>query len=58
MAEHGFTGAFNDELADAARLTAGGGASLFVVGGRGRALIEERGLRPAWRPTCRPMPAL
>ncbi len=48
MAEHGFTGAFNDQLADAARLGRGGGELLFVVGGRGQALIEERGLSPAF----------
>ena len=44
MAEHGFTGAFNDQLTDAA----GNRAALFVVGSRGRGLIEERGLTPAW----------
>jgi F-type H+-transporting ATPase subunit gamma len=44
MAEHGFTGAFNDQLAEAA----GNRAALFVVGSRGRGLIEERGLTPAW----------
>jgi F-type H+-transporting ATPase subunit gamma len=46
MAEHGFTGAFNDELADAA-----GSASdeaLFVIGSRGRVLLEERGRTPIW----------
>jgi F-type H+-transporting ATPase subunit gamma len=48
MAEHGFTGAFNDELVDAARRAMRGGEALFVVGSRGRILIEERGLSPAW----------
>jgi F-type H+-transporting ATPase subunit gamma len=48
MAEHGFTGAFNDQLADAARGAMVGGEALFVVGSRGRAVIEERGLAPAW----------
>ena len=48
MAEHGFTGAFNDELVDAAGLAMSGGEALFVVGSRGRNLIEERGLRPDW----------
>ncbi len=48
MAEHGFVGAFNEEMADAASTTARGGEALFVVGSRGRALIEERGLSPAW----------
>jgi F-type H+-transporting ATPase subunit gamma len=45
MAEHGFTGAFNDQLADALDERA---EALFVVGARGRALIEERGLSPAF----------
>jgi F-type H+-transporting ATPase subunit gamma len=48
MAEHGFTGAFNDELVCAARLAMGGGEALFVVGSRGRVLAEEGGLTPAW----------
>ena len=48
MAEHGFVGAFNEELAQAASSAIGGGAALFVVGSRGLALIEERGLSPAW----------
>lgn len=48
MTEHGFTGAFNDQLFDAARRAMSGGEALFVVGSRGRALIEEHGLTPAW----------
>jgi F-type H+-transporting ATPase subunit gamma len=48
MAEHGFSGAFNDELVDAARRAMDGREALFVVGSRGRALIEECGLTPAW----------
>ncbi|HSA80305.1 MAG TPA: F0F1 ATP synthase subunit gamma [Geminicoccaceae bacterium] len=48
MAEHGFTGSFNDELMDAARLATSGGQAVFVVGNRGRVLLEERGLAPAW----------
>jgi F-type H+-transporting ATPase subunit gamma len=48
MAEHGFAGSFNDELADVGRVAADAGAALFVVGSRGRLLIEERGLRPDW----------
>jgi F-type H+-transporting ATPase subunit gamma len=48
MAEHGFTGAFNDQLAEAARPATSDRAALFVVGSRGRGLIEERGLTPAW----------
>jgi F-type H+-transporting ATPase subunit gamma len=47
-AEHGFTGAFNEPLVELARSTAAAGAALFVVGVRGRALIEEAGLAPAW----------
>ncbi len=46
MAEHGFTGAFNDQLADA--LAPDRDAALFVVGGRGRVSIEERGLSPTF----------
>ena len=48
MAEHGFTGAFNDELVDAAHQAMQGGEALFVIGSRGRLLIEERGLTIAW----------
>jgi len=48
MAEHGFAGAFNEELAEAARAAAGPDKALFVVGSRGRALLEEHGLGPAW----------
>ena len=46
MAEHGFTGAFNDQLADAARLESAD--TLFVIGGRGRTKLEERGFRPGF----------
>ena len=38
MAEHGFTGAFNDQLAEAARPATSDRAALFVVGSRGRGL--------------------
>jgi F-type H+-transporting ATPase subunit gamma len=48
MAEHGFTGAFNDELVDAAHRAMRGGEALFVIGSRGRLLVEEGGLTPAW----------
>jgi F-type H+-transporting ATPase subunit gamma len=48
MAEHGFTGAFNDQLVDAADCATPGSEALFVIGSRGRLLIEERGLTPAW----------
>jgi F-type H+-transporting ATPase subunit gamma len=46
--EHGFTGAFNERLVELARTAAAGGAALFVIGARGRALLEEAGLEPAW----------
>jgi F-type H+-transporting ATPase subunit gamma len=46
MAEHGFTGTFNDELADAAATSPG--EALFVIGSRGRVVIEERGGEPVW----------
>lgn len=45
-AEHGFAGAFGARLVDIA--CEAGPARLFVVGSRGRALLEERGLQPAW----------
>jgi F-type H+-transporting ATPase subunit gamma len=48
MAEHGFAGAFNEELADAARAAASPDKALFVVGSRGGALLAEHGLDPAW----------
>jgi F-type H+-transporting ATPase subunit gamma len=48
MAERGFAGAFNDELIDAARLAMKDEEALFVVGSRGRLMIEERGLTTAW----------
>jgi F-type H+-transporting ATPase subunit gamma len=48
MSEHGFSGAFNDELADAARGAIVAGEAVFVIGTRGRALFEERGVSPAW----------
>jgi F-type H+-transporting ATPase subunit gamma len=48
MAEHGFTGAFNNELVDATRRATRNPEALFVVGSRGRVLIEECGGTPAW----------
>ncbi|PWB80043.1 MAG: H(+)-transporting ATPase [Methylocystaceae bacterium] len=50
-AEQGFAGAFSERVLDAAqrRLAAAGpGASLFLVGGRGQTIAEERGLRLDW----------
>ena len=45
--EHGFVGAFAERLAKEAR-TAPPGTELWVVGGRGAALLEEAGRAPAW----------
>ncbi|MDE2561553.1 MAG: F0F1 ATP synthase subunit gamma [Sphingomonadales bacterium] len=50
--EHGFVGAFNTRIFDAAmpllELAPGGRASLVVVGGRGLAAARERGPEPDW----------
>ncbi len=43
MAEHGFTGAFNERLLHAAEERLEGGCLLFVLGRRGYALAIERG---------------
>lgn len=48
MGEHGFTGSFNDDLLEAAINSGSEGQALFVLGTRGRSLLEERGLAPAW----------
>lgn len=48
MTEHGFTGSFNDELVEAARAEDERGKALIVIGSRGRSLLQERGLEPAW----------
>jgi F-type H+-transporting ATPase subunit gamma len=47
-AEHGFTGAYNEPLVELARRAAADGAALFVVGARGRTLLEESGVAPVW----------
>lgn len=50
-AEQGFAGAFSERVLDVAqrRLAAAGqAASLFLVGGRGQAIAEERGLSVDW----------
>ena len=47
-AEQGFAGAFSERVLD----TVTGdleGAAVFLVGTRGAAVAEERGIRPAWR---------
>lgn len=48
--EHGFAGAFNERLLDRAEAELGTGALLAVVGRRGAAIAEERGLAASW--TC------
>lgn len=49
LSEHGFVGAFNEHLvARAAEELEGGGGELFVVGGRGALIAEERGLPVNW----------
>jgi F-type H+-transporting ATPase subunit gamma len=45
-AEQGFAGAFSDKILTAARRRAA--AQLFIIGSRGAALAEERGLSVAW----------
>lgn len=46
-AEQGFAGAFSERVLDAARADLEG-ATLFLVGSRGRAVAAERGLSLAW----------
>lgn len=48
VAEHGFVGAFNETLCEAARNAVAPGDALFVLGSRGAALAAERGLEIAW----------
>jgi F-type H+-transporting ATPase subunit gamma len=47
-AEQGFAGAFSERVLDAATGDLEG-AAVFLVGTRGAAVAEERGIRPAWR---------
>lgn len=47
-AEHGFVGGFNERLLAAAQERLGPKDALFVIGTRGIALAEERGLPIAW----------
>jgi len=47
--EHGFVGAFNERLVERAEADLGRqGGELFVVGGRGALVAEERGLAVSW----------
>ncbi len=46
--EHGFTGAFNELLLDRAETELRPGQKLAVIGRRGAALAEERGLAISW----------
>lgn len=46
-AEHGFAGAFSERVLDAVRSDLAG-ATVFLIGTRGIAVAEERGIRPAW----------
>ncbi|MBS0579653.1 MAG: F0F1 ATP synthase subunit gamma [Proteobacteria bacterium] len=47
-AEHGFVGAFNERLLEAAQKRLEPTDLLFVLGSRGAALALERGLNPQW----------
>ncbi|HEY0267062.1 MAG TPA: FoF1 ATP synthase subunit gamma [Rhizomicrobium sp.] len=47
MAEQGFAGTFNERLLEAVP-PASGKVELFLVGTRGAALAQERGIRPVW----------
>lgn len=46
-AEQGFAGAFSERVLDAV-MSDLEGAAVFLVGTRGAAVAEERGIRPAW----------
>ena len=47
--EHGFVGAFNERLIEAATEALAARDRLFVLGSRGAALLLERGQPPAWQ---------
>lgn len=47
-AEHGFIGAFNEHMLDAAKASIAAGDMLFILGSRGAAAAEERGWTTAW----------
>ncbi len=48
LAEQGFAGAFSERLLDAVPPASGDAVELFLVGTRGAALAQERGIRPVW----------
>ncbi|HBZ70375.1 MAG TPA: hypothetical protein DEP35_11860 [Deltaproteobacteria bacterium] len=50
-AEHGFVGAFNERLLEAAEKLLEPADLLFLIGSRGAALAYERGRNPAWTHT-------
>jgi F-type H+-transporting ATPase subunit gamma len=52
-AEHGFVGGFNERIIEAAQALFLPENSLFVLGGRGAALVQERGRPAVW---THPMP--
>ncbi len=47
-AEQGFVGGFNERILDAAAQLPDPEEALFILGSRGAALAQERGLRTAW----------
>jgi len=47
-AEHGFVGAFNQRILDAAEAVLRPGDALFLLGSRGAALAQERGRPAVW----------
>jgi len=48
MAEHGFVGGLNERLLEAAEAALDPADLLFILGSRGAAGAEERGLKPGW----------
>ena len=56
-AEHGFVGAFNEHMLDAARASIAAGDLLFILGTRGGAAAEERGWVTAWAQPMATRPA-
>ena len=57
VAEQGFAGAFSERMLESAASLPPGSA-LFLIGTRGAALAEERGLRLTWRAPMVPQAAL
>jgi F-type H+-transporting ATPase subunit gamma len=56
-AEHGFVGAFNEHLLDAARASIAAGDLLFILGTRGGAAAEGRDWATAWAQSMATRPA-